>query len=274
MHMATVLVPGLLLDGTWVPPLRVYGAGGVSLTNIIITQRDNIFPNHHTVAFDLTLRQDLEDPVKVDLALVSKDFRSWCLVFVFPVKSVNPSDVRDVVEKAQHHIHGARESDELRRQISTIDPTIDTEQAQRVVTEAPQLLVVTDDPRHGWADDLQDLGMTIMVVEPFLKGDQYVIRINGEYPTQNGKNIIARCNPAPFMENVLSLEGDLPNAFISEGPTDLIYGGVVTNWNIVRESANWFMMPMEIFPINESPPWEILVDTDGNLSIRAIVEET
>jgi len=274
MQMATVLVPGLLLEGTWIPPLRVYGAGGVSFTNIIISERDNIFPNHHTVAFNLTLRQDLEDPVKVDLALVAKDFGSWCLVFVFPIKSANPSHVRDIVEKAQLHQHGPREAGELERQISANDGIIHTEQAHRIVTEVPEILVVTDDPRHGWTDNLEDLGINIMIIEPFRQGDQYVIRINGKYPAQAGQNIIARCSPANFAESVLKLEGDLPNAYLFEGPTEIIYGGILTRWNILRNSADWFMMPEEMFPLNEPPPWEILVDIEGNLSIRALVEET
>ena len=43
--MTTLTVPGLLLDGAWIPPIRIYGGTTKSLVDIVCSELDNIFPD-------------------------------------------------------------------------------------------------------------------------------------------------------------------------------------------------------------------------------------
>ena len=76
--MTTLTVPGLLLDGAWIPPIRVYGGATKSLVDIVCSELDSIFPGFLASRFDLSFAQELEDPLNVDLVLDFKGLR--CLV--------------------------------------------------------------------------------------------------------------------------------------------------------------------------------------------------
>ena len=264
--MITLCVPGLLLNEEWIPPIRVYSGAGRSLSEILLSLGSSIFPGYHVSEFDLTLAQNLEEPVAVDLALVSKDLQAWYLLFVEPIRDVHVESLIARLQIANGHPFGIREANEIVRQM----PEIDLDQARILVHDNPRLVIVTDDPRHDLSKRISsaNVDVDVMIAEPFLYDGKYVIRINGDAPTQTGVDVIGTCVYHPTISNCLKVTWNNQVAVPDPGPVILRYGEIDTEWDLLLGNPTWQLQSTGTFPIKDSPPLDIVRATDGTLSIR------
>ena len=260
-------IPGLLLNGEWIPPLRSYDATGHSLAEIIQQSGDHMFPSHYLASFDLLLARDLEDPVSVDLTLVSKDLGRWYLLFVVPSRNANMESLVARLQSAREHEFSVREAQELARQIDELD----IHETLAVIRNSPNLVVVTDDPRHNWSERLaaSRVETSVMIVEPFLSGGHYVFRVNGDAPNEMGLNVIATCEYHPTIPNCLEVTWNNPNSIPQPGIITLRYGDIDTEWNLLQGVPRWQLQPARQFPLPNSPPFEIVEGTDGLFFVRS-----
>ena len=260
-------VPGLLWQGNWIPPMRSYGGGNPSLTDIILQASGNIFPNHFVSSFDLALGQGLDGAAPADIAIVSKDLQAWYLLFVEPSIDSDAESLVERLELAQNHVFGPREARELARQMKEID----SDQAFLVVQNNPRLMVVTDDPHHQLYEWFSSSGVevNVMVVEPFLVAGSYAIRINGDNATEAGMGIIGTCKYHELMSNCLWVTWTNFNEIPNPGPIKLKYGDKETQWLLLQVGLEWQLQPKDHFPLHESPPFEIVLDEENALSIRS-----
>ena len=120
--MITLRVPGLLFGGQWYPPVRVYGGDVPSLTEILLSNSQSIFPGYYTSRFELTLsREGSEAAVAVDLVLIAEDYRDWYLLLVAPSRSANLEYLHATLDTASLNEFGTREASEIKRQIEEVD---------------------------------------------------------------------------------------------------------------------------------------------------------
>lgn len=260
-------IPGLLLNGEWIPPIRAYDATGHSLAEIIQQSGDDMFPGHYLASFDLLLARDLEDPVSVDLALVSKNLGAWYLLFVVPSRNANMESLVARLQSARKHEFGVREAQEIARQIDGLD----LQETLPLLRNSPDLVVVTDDPRHNWSERLaaSRVETSVMIVEPFLRGGRYVFRVNGDAPKEMGLNVIATCEYHPTIPNCLEVNWNNPNSIPQPGTITLRYRDVDTEWNLLHGVPRWQLQATGPFPLSDSPPFEIVEGTDGLLFVRS-----
>lgn len=265
--MTAPQIPGLLLKGEWISPLRAYGATGYSLAEIIQQSGDDMFPSHYLASFDLFLAQDMEDPVRVDLTLVSKDLGAWYLLFVVPSRNADMESLVARLQSARQHSFGAREAKELARQIDELD----IRETLAVIRNSPNLVVVTDDPRHKWSEHLaaSRVETSVMIVEPFPFDGHYAFRVNGDAPNEMGLNVIATCEYHPTIPNCLEVSWNNPNSIPPPGIITLKYGNVDTEWNLLHGVPRWQLQPTGTFPLSDSPPFEIVEVEDGILFVRS-----
>ena len=266
--MTTRHVPGLLVEGAWIPAIRTYKGAGISLARIMLDSGDRLFPEHYLSRFDMPLsrQNDLEAPITVDLALVAKDLRSWHLIFVEPSRDANIEALIAKLETARLVTFGDSEAREIEGKIAQID----LQEANLLVREAPGLVVVTDDPRQRWSEQFAtaNLDIDLMIIEPFPYGDEFVIRVNGDSPIQDTENVVATCDEHPTYPTCLlvSWTDSVPKAL--PGDITLNYGEVPTDWELLQGDPNWQLHPKSTFPLRESPPFEIVETQDGMRRIR------
>ncbi len=267
--MGTVIVPSLVLEGEWIPPSRGRGRSEYNLTRVLLAKSDVLFPDYFLVEFDLLLGQDLEDQVQVDLALVAKDCKSWCLLYVMPTESADLPELEHRVEATQSPRYSIREAREIKRNLD--DLTL--EQLSEMVTcEDPKLIVVTDDPHHGWSEKLSHLNLTIMVVEVFSNEQKCAMRVNGEYPYAGNETCIAWATPNPFLLNTLQLDRSLPGEINESGQMTLNYRGHASNWNIVNINGAVLITTSDLHCLPQASRYEITQKTDGTLLIQPLEE--
>ena len=264
--MSVPPVPGLLLNGEWVPPVRSYVGRGHSLPEIILHVKDDLFPNFYVSNFGLPLAQDLEEPITVDLVLVAKDSTAWCFLFVVPSKTVHMESLIARLQTASELVFDVREARELARNIDDLE----LEQAQAVVGDSPKLMVVTDDPRNDWYSQLasSDIDCDVMVVEPFYSGEQYIIRVNGDAPVQSPAGVVATCTGHELIANCLFVHWNDTSEIPPEGPIVLRYGEVDTDWVLFHAGPIWQLQPTGPFPLRESESYELVKGQDEPWSIR------
>ena len=265
-------VPGLLLCGNWIPPVRTYEESGISsLTEIILSERDKIFPGYYVSEFDLTLgpdseEPDLEEPEKADVALVAQDYQAWYLLFVEASRNADVDSLATRLKAANLHDFGGREALYLR----TKHEGLDLDQTRSLLQHPPRFVVVTDDPRHNWNDLLfkSDIKGDIMIVEPFIHDEKYVLRLNGETPPQIGINVVATCTVHTTIANCLEVNWNNPNFAPQAGSFSMKYGNVMTEWILYHGNPESVLVCSDSFPLRESPPFDIIEAPDGSYSIR------
>ena len=266
VRMVSRQLPSLLVRGRWIPVDHSQQGTKSALVELIVTESGAIFSCHYLARFHLTLGHPMEEIVNVDLALISRDYQSWCLLFVAPAKDANLSSLLHRVETASLSTCGTREALYLEKQMVGVDRE---KLHQLVLAEAPELIVVTDDPHHGWSAQMKKFDVKIMVVEPFRDGDDYIIRINGEYPSERRTERLATCESHPVLVNALLVRGILPNAAHPPGLTRINYRNQATDWTLVN-GDQVLLIPQGSYPLLEDPPFEIVEEGDGTLSIRPI----
>ena len=173
--MTTLTVPGLLLEGAWIAPVRIYGGETKSLVDIVYSERDNIFPGYFTSKFELLLAQNIEDPLNVDLVLISRNYDAWYLLLVEPSRDADvDSLIANLRTMTLQHFSG-REARYLETQLQGLDE----DRIEYLINEQPNFLVITDDPRNNWSQRVTAEGIEaeIMIIEPFRVGEGYVLRI-------------------------------------------------------------------------------------------------
>ena len=264
--MSAPYIPGLLLDGEWTPPVR---ASGDSLADIIGQAGSHLFPDHYLCTFDLLLVPYPEDPIRVDLALVSKDLQAWYLLFVVPSRDVNMESLISRIRTAKTHMSGLKEATELADQI----PDLNLTQTRVLVRNSPVLIVITDDPRNNWSGRLaaSNAEVHVMIIEPFLCGDRYAFRVNGDVPTTIDSNVVATCEFHPTIPSCLVVQWNNPTPMRHPGPIILMYGDLETDWELFQGSSTSQLQSVRTFPLPDADQFEIVGPPDGLWTIRAIV---
>ena len=264
--MTTLTVPGLLLDGAWIPPIRVYGGATKSLVDIVCSEVDSIFPGFLASRFDLSFAQELEDPLNVDLVLISKDYDAWYLVLVQPSRDADLDSLTANLRTMSMHQFGGREARYLETQVEGVD----IDRVSALVNEQPKLLVITDDPRNDWSARFSTTGVEadIMIIEPFQLGAKYVLRVNGKCPRYVADNVVGLCNEHPGLANCLVLVCNNLEMAPDEGELKVKYGDVVTRWQVLPGSSDLFLVAKGAFPLQEKPPFEMILEADGTHTFR------
>ena len=261
--MTAPYIPGLLLDGEWAPPVR---ASGDTLADIIEMAGSQLFPDHYLTTFDLPLEQEGEYPVRVDLALVSKDLRAWYLIFVIPSKDVDMESLVSRIRTTENHLSGTTEA----RELADLIPALEFFQARELVRNSPILIVVTDDPRHGWEEQFAayDVKAHVMIVEPFYCGGRYAFRVNGDVPTTVVSNVVAICEFHPTLPNCLVVYWNNPASILPPGQITLRYGDLTTEWEHFHGNPTSQLQSAGMFPLPDAAKFEIVGPNSGNWTIR------
>ena len=264
--MSAPYIPGLLLDGEWAPPVR---ASGDCLVEIIGQAGSLLFPDHYLTTFDLPLLGDPEDPIRVDLALVSKDLQAWYLLFVVPSRHVNVESLVSRIRTAKNHMSSIREAEELADRITDLELT----QTRVLVRNSPVLIVITDDPRNNWSGQLaaSNTEVHVMIIEPFFCGGRYAFRVNGDVPTTLDSNVVAECEFHPTLPNILVVHWNNPTSMPHRRTITLGYGDSDTEWELLHGVSTSQLQSVGTFPLPYADQFQIVESPDGLWTIRGIV---
>ena len=269
--MASLRTPGLLWNDKWIPLARGYGDNVPTLQQLLLRYSDAIFPGHFVAPFELILSIDpQEEQAVADLTLVSKDYRSWHLLFVAPHLTMDREVLRANLVTAFLSPYGNREVTELKRQIEHLEEA----RAREMVADGPSFVIVTDYPRHRLDDEFGDLQVDIMVVEPFQLDGEFVFRINGKNPAQPAPEILALCHANPAFAGSLIMQWIALDEVPVEGAVGIKYEGTTTQWHAYPGETQRVLMPESgRSPLHEDPPFDLIKDADGNYALRQKIWE-
>jgi hypothetical protein len=271
--MRTVVIPGLVLENEWIPPLRFTNSTKSMLTRVILENKDVLFPDYYLVEFDLLLGKPDEDQVAADFAMVDKNCRSWCLMYVFPSRSVILSEVKHRIETTRNNDFGVREARALKKNIADLTQG----QLNTLITwEVPELIIVTDDPHHGWHgsdEELPETNLNVLVMEAFSSVDRRAIRVDGMYPTVQSQDIVANARPHAIVPNALELDRPLPSPYDTLEQITLICGESASQWKPAKLNNEVRLLVSERHGLPKSANFKIARQADGTLLIQPFREE-
>ena len=236
------------------------------MVDIVYSERDSIFPGYYIAKFELSLAHDFEDPLNVDLVLISSDYDTWYLMLIEPSRDADVDSLIANLQAMTLYHFGGREALYLETEIEGID----VDRVASLVNEQPNFLVVTDDPRNNWSKRIAQAGVEaeVMIVEPFQVGEEYVIRINGKCPSYASENLIGICNEHPILPSCMVLTPSNPLQSPEQSELEIRYGDTVTRWQVSPGHSERYLISEGDFPLPERPPFELVVDAYGTYSFR------
>ena len=146
---------------------------------------------------------------------------------------------------------------------------LDREKVTQMVQEIPpQVLVIVNEPKAEWANQLSKYGAVIVVFELFRSEKECeIFRVNGEYPTQLIDSV-SQCSFHPITPRFLEVRKpealDLPR----HGRIKLRYNNCVTEWERVDAEDKVWLSPIGRNPLIAHHEYEILRQGDNTLVLR------
>ncbi len=263
--MVSVVIPGLVLENEWIPPLRYENNLVSSLTSALLESKDILFPDYFLVEFDLLLGPPDEDQVQANLALVDRECKSWCLLYICPSGSTDLSELEHKIETTGRNEFGVREALDLQR---NIDSFTKEQLIYLVNSDDPKLIVITDDPHHGWFKKIPDLDLNVMVVEVFLKEEKGAIRVNGMYPLIQNQKLIAFAWRHIIIPHTLELDRPLPSPLNARAQIRLRHKENTSQWKLVNTPGAMLLTTTDYYELPNSNKYKIMQEPDGTLLIQ------
>lgn len=144
-----------------------------------------VFPDYYTSSFKLEIYADQKEAKKPDLAMVHREYRDWWIVEV----ELGGHDFTHVFEQVSVFTQGIYNSIRIAeyikaKNIEENNVELDLEKLKTIIREQqPKVLVIVDEPRSEWEEELKRLGVSICVFQVYrntVGGESY--RLDGDYP--------------------------------------------------------------------------------------------
>ena len=212
---------------------------------LILQHADVLFPGLLAVPFDKTVYHEGIGH-GADLAVIDPSYSRWWVVEVELSHHSLERHVLPQVETLAQAPYGDAEAEWLAERNRELD---ELGLKRMMLGAQPRVLVVVNAFRPEWMIYLRPYA-EMMVVELFRsERDRYIIR-------QDGVNLVVpqgevtRCHVHPAMPRMLVVESPAPLLARVEDSVEIEYGGVLTEWNVIRQADLVWLSPRRgsVFP--------------------------
>ncbi|MBI2429310.1 MAG: hypothetical protein HYV29_11060 [Ignavibacteriales bacterium] len=237
--------------------------------NTILTHCKSLFPDFITISFKKEINNKSGEIRKADLALIRTDFKEWWVieversdhslehvkkqVKVFVDGDYNRFDYSEYIIGQIKRQHGQNVS------LKKIKKLIET--------NLPSVLVVVDDEKPDWEDDLKKLNVSLCTFEIYKDtNSNYSYRITGKYPF-----FVKKESPCLYSEQINTLEV-VENSSVKENhgnTVEISYNGMLTKWLVIKEKKKLFLRYSgAVMPLNTNKAHVLKRDSRDRLFLE------
>lgn len=241
----------------------------------ILNQASSLFKNYYVIPFNQLISK-IGDPNKTcrpDLAFIKKDYSCWYFIEV-ELEEHRLQHVLDqvsIMNDAQFNGFEVTQYILKKEYYIAEEPSFnfDNDKLRVLVDEVkPEVLVIVDETKTQWEDDLHKLGVKLCVIQVYKNGTgEELLRIKGQYPRIFTETIHCRFAdfPKPFgIEIINHLE-----IFEGKEIKDEIfidYNGKLTKWTVLRlKKSSCILRCFGSNPLPIGKDFVLKIDEDKNL---------
>ena len=262
----------ILHNDEWFEEIASHGHYEVEFEKVLQQEAERLFTSYHLVPFKATVYSEEDaDAREADFALIHKTYRSWWVVEVELGHHSFNGHVLPQVRTLARAAYGPSEADYLCARNATLDKAKVLEMFKG---GAPRVLVVVNSPVEGWAEQLRAYGAKVVICQIFRSRlNRYVLRLNGEYPTEN-EEIITSCECSQLLHRLLEIHAPTQLQIPNGGRLMLYYEGRASEWERLDTAGQVFLHALRDHNLQPGKHYEIIRHGDGTLVIRLSTSRT
>ena len=255
----------LLVGEEWYQQLSSASLYEIEYQRLLLDRAEVLFPGYFLTRFDPLIQSD-HDGRKPDLALVDRKLRSW---WVVEVEMAHHSLAGHVVPQVTTLVNGRYGLAEAER-LSEGIPSLALDDALDLLKgEQPRVLVIANERRLGWEEELRRVSAMLMVVEVFRSDrNRYSLRVNGEYPVLP-EDLLTNCRPDVVLPGLLIVDSPAMLPSTSAATLSIEVAGELTEWLRVDVQDRVWLKPHGANPVEgQKGPFALIQTTDGRLALE------
>ncbi|MEY2480245.1 MAG: hypothetical protein QOI04_1172 [Verrucomicrobiota bacterium] len=259
--MARVLVP---TDG-WYDELRAVAYYGEAELERYIRQHVRaFFTDYYVFPFKKdVVSRSTSATKKPDLAMIRRDFAAWGVIEV----EVGEHDISHVLDQTAVFLEGDYNAPEMAGYIKTqlwrhCRHRASIQRLTKLLSlEMPSVLVIADEMRDGWEQQLNDAGVELCIFEIYKSTrGRNIYRACGKYPAATTQE--AHCRRHKSVSNLFELIGNFSFKGAAQNKQVYVwYGETLTRWSLVLDQGRTYLQSLgKNNPLSPNQTYRIVAD--------------
>src|SRR5579859_4433110 len=153
----------ILAADEWYEPVSPGSMYEDNFERMVLSRANLLFPEYHAIPFKCLVASDSET-ARPDLALVERHYREWWVVEVEMSYHSFVGHVLPQVRTLAKAVYGAQEANSLCTNALTLDRNAVRDMLKG---DQPRVLVIVNEPRLDWAQELDRYGARLVALEVF-----------------------------------------------------------------------------------------------------------
>jgi len=265
--MAKILVPS---NECWYDELNTIAYYYEAVYERLIKQHiSNIFPDFYAFNFKYAIGSPGRKDRKPDMALLKKDLSEWWLVEVelgsHPISHVRKQV--DVFTNPEYNSYLIRNYIIKNVQLELGFRLNKAKIFDLVSNDNPKVLVLVDDEKTSWVNEISELGALVCIFEVYKNTDgEHAYRIDGKYPIIIVEE--SHCRYHPSLRNLLEIIN--PKVLdLRRNQFEIFYKGKLTNWSLHKSAKKIYLQFVgDFIDLPSDINYVLYKDNKNNLIIK------
>ena len=256
----------LLYNDEWFEEVSSRAHYEAEFETILEQEAGRLFENYYFVPFKRAVSSEYDpDTRKPDYALIHKEYREWWVVEV----ELAHHSLRGHVIPQVKTLANAQYADAEVEYLCARNPVLDRNRLGDMCKgRQPRILVVVNAPVPTWHDALREHRAMVAICQIFRsRMNQYVLRINGEYP-RPGHEVLTRCVCDATIHRMLHVEAPGALDLETSAIVSLYYCDQETQWRRMDTAKEVFLIALRDHDLARGTTYEIIRQGDGRLIVR------
>ncbi|MBK8207226.1 MAG: hypothetical protein IPK87_10645 [Planctomycetes bacterium] len=222
---------------------------------ILLDRRLDLFPEFYLVPFKAPVWSP-EGCAHPDLALIERRYRHWWVVEVELASHPLEGHVMRQVSIFSSGQYGVEHVNALH----AAEPELNRSLLHQMVRgEQPSAYVLVNSGVPAWEPWLRKYNTLLGVVELFqAQNNQYILRMNGDYPRLMPEEIVTYCEVDPVLPRSLRLASPAALKLGDGDEVRLLMNGCPTRWKALASKDRVWLFPTGRCPLNVRQPYYVI----------------
>jgi hypothetical protein len=200
----------------------------------------DLFPDYYVIPFKRDVASTVAADVvkRPDLAMIDRQFQSWGVVEV----EVVDHTLDHVLGQIEVFVNGTYNAIETARYVKEkllthCSKRVSLARLAKLFTEEhPAVLVIADELREDWREELERLGADLCTFELYKNTrGRHLYRTSGKYPVIPTRE--AHVRRTPGSANLLEITSEFEFKRMPQGMVDIVFDDIITQWAFFQEAG-------------------------------------
>jgi len=231
---------------------------------------NNVFPDYLTISYKIPVTARQRESRKPDLAMIRRNYNDWWLVEV----ELSDHPLQHVIEQVEVFTQGDFNSFTTAKYIIKQNKLenndeLDFDKVRELIkSQQPKVLVIVDEPRPEWDEELKKLNAKLCVFQVFKNTTGHeAYRLDGQYPEVVQAE--SHCSYPKSPPNMLEILNPKILEINENEEMDINYNGRISKWKRIDDRGSIYLKAIgKVNPVPANKTYVLFKDTQGRFVLK------